>query len=270
MRFFMLFILIAFCAEVSAGGQHKIIGATQNGMVGVSATHIDAFAPFNNMAAAAFLQKHSVGLYYNNRYIIPSINDMDASYTFSKDKLGAFSAQLSYFGYSAYNESKAGFGYARQFSGKVSVGLAFNYHLLHIENNGNKSMVSFNVGMLYKPIEKVRIGFTVYNPVRQKIEEYYKETLSTNFKLACSYHPSNKLMIGMEAEKDLINRLQVKLGAAYDLHEYLSLRLGAATMPTLFSGGIGTHFKNIYFDAACSWDLNLGASPQFSIQYLIK
>lgn len=267
MRFLICCIFLFLIGKAIAGGEQGTVGAKQVAMGKTSTTQSNVFAVFNNIAGTAFLQNTQVGLYAENRFLQSNINAFTVAFIYKNEKLGAFSLSSYFYGYSLYNETEIGLGYAKNFGKKIATGLKFNYHRLAIAENGSKSLVSFNLGVLYKPIDKFHIGFTVYNPVKMKLEKVYKETLSTTFKLGMAYLPSKKFEIVLEAQKDLIHPFQIKLGFNYDVHKYLSLRVGGATQPTLFTFGLGTHIKNLDIDFSSVWDINLGYSPQLSMQY---
>jgi len=270
MRFFISCIFVFLVIISKAAGEFTPIGAKQAAMANTGLTQLHVFAAQNNIANTAFLNNSAVGIYLNNRYLFAQLNEFNIAGVYQNKKIGAFSTTIKYWGYSAYNESTFGFGYARKFNAKIAAGLKFNYHHLNIQNNGSKGLVSFNLGVSYMPLDKLRVGVTIFNPAKQKLEKEYKETLSTQFGFGLSYHPSKKVMIAVETQKDLKNPFQLKLGVNYDIHEFLSARIGGATNPTLFSFGFGTHVQNLNIDIASTWDINLGISPQISLQYRFK
>lgn len=270
MRFFISCCFLVVSTFSYAGGETTSVGAKQQAMGKTSTTYINVFAAFNNIANTAFLQSTQLGLYAENRFLQSNINAFNLAFTYKNSKLGAFSLTSHFYGYSLYNETEIGLGYAKNFGNKISAGLKFNYYRLAIAENGSKSLVSFNLGLLYKPLDKFHIGFTVYNPIKMKLEKVFKETLSTEFKLGLAYLPTNKFEISLEGQKDLINPFQVRLGFNYDVHKYLSLRVGGATQPILFTFGVGTHIKNLQIDFSSVWDINLGYSPQLSLHYTFK
>ena len=270
MRYLTLYFFIFYSTHLFAGGEPTIAGAKQASMAYTGLTLHHIFSAQNNIANTAFLKESGVGIFFNNRYLFAQLNELNAAYVYQNDKIGAFSTTIKYWGYNAYNESTFGFGYARKFNSKIAAGLKFNYHHLAIQNNGSKGVISFNLGLSYAPLEKLRIGVSIFNPAKLKIENEYKETLSTQFGFGLSYHPTDKVIIAVETQKDLKNPFQLKLGANYDIHEYFSARIGGATNPTLFSFGFGTHVQNLEIDIASTWDINLGYSPQISLQYTFK
>lgn len=270
MRLFISSIFLFIFIGVQAGGEITTTGAKQAGMAYTGLTQYHIFSAQNNIAATAFLKESGVGIFLNNRYLFAQLNELNTAYVYQNKKIGAFSTTIKYWGYSAYNESIIGLGYARKFGSKVSAGLKLNYHRLAIQDNGSKSLFSFNLGLAYTPIEKFRIGVSIFNPAKQKLEKEYQETLSTQFSFGLSYHPTKKVIIALETQKDLKNPFQLKLGVNYDIHEYISARIGGATNPTLFSFGFGTHVQNLSIDIASTWDMNLGYSPQISLHYTFK
>jgi long-subunit fatty acid transport protein len=64
----------------------------------------------------------------------------------------------------------------------------FNY-LDYYEDRGTG--YSFKLGAIYKPVESMRIGFAFHSPVWYHIDEYFFESLSSNFTDGSRYESSN-------------------------------------------------------------------------------
>lgn len=271
MKHFYSFIFTFFIYSLSfAGGETLVAGANHAAMGGTNATAQNVFSAHNNPAGMGFVERVGFGLYTDMPYLVKGINNFNLSSVIPVQKVGAFGVDINYRGFSAYNETKAGFSYARKFGEVVSAGLKFDYLRLAIADNGSKNLFAFGVGLQYQPFKVFRIGASVYNPVSMKLENDYKEKLATTFTLGLAYLPSEKLSILIDAEKELDEKIRLKAGIEYAPIKELFLRVGAATNPTLITFGLGTAFKNFKLDASASWHLELGITPQLSLVYNIK
>lgn len=255
---------------VFAGGENLTAGADQAAMGGANATTQNVFSAHNNPAGLGFVDKISFGLYADRPFLVKEINNFNLSGAIPVSKVGTFGVDVNFLGYSAYNETRAGFAYARSFGDKVSAGVKFDYLRLAIRDNGSKNTFAFAVGVQYQPFEVLRIGAYVYNPVATTLDKTYKEKVATSFNLGLTYLPSDKFMITIEGEKELNEKARFKGGIEYRPIQPLFLRIGAATNPTLVTFGIGTAFKSFRIDAAASWHLQLGITPQVSLVYNIN
>lgn len=263
--FFSILTFLSF-----ASGENTVVGASNTAMGGTSSTSQNIFSAHNNPAGMAYVKRIGFGIFAEKPFIIKDVNNFNLSAVVPLKKLGSFGFDVNYFGYSAYNETRAGFSYARSFAEVISVGLKFDYLRLAISNNGSKNVFAFGLGLQYQPIKVIRFGAYVYNPISSNIDTDYKEKLASNFVLGLSYLPSEKLTINIDAEKELNEKFRLKAGVEYKPLDILFLRLGAATNPTLLSFGLGTEFKGFKLDVAAAYHLQLGVSPQVSIVYNIN
>lgn len=267
---YFLFFLFIYPLFVFAGGENLVAGAAEAAMGGTNATTQNVFSAHNNPAGLGFVKDISFGLYADRPFLIKEINNFNLSAAIPVQKVGAFGVDVNFLGYSAYNEMRAGISYARSFGPQVSAGIKFDYLRLAIRDNGAKNTFAFGVGLQYQPLKQLRIGAYVYNPVATNLDKIYKEKVATSFNLGLSYLPSDKLTITVEGEKELNSKARFKSGIEYNPVKPLFIRVGAATGPTVLSFGLGTAFKNLKIDAAASWHMQLGITPQISILYAIK
>ncbi|MFT6012326.1 MAG: hypothetical protein ACI860_000015 [Chitinophagales bacterium] len=265
MRFFYMLTCLLLYNHSKA--QHT--GAKQQAMAGTSITSFDVYAASNSIAASAFVKETKLGLFFSNSFLFPEINSLNLSIT-QAIKHGNFAYTINYFGFSHYNTSSIGFGYANQFGENLGLGLRFNYHRISIIEHGSKSAISFDLGLLYSFNEKVRLSISIRNPAKQQIGKDYKETLPTNFIIGASFHPNSKIDLAWQFEKDLQLPLRAILGINYRLHSIISLRTGISIHPLLLSGGLGLSIKKTQLDISSTWDTHLGYSPQISISYVIS
>ena len=267
MKFLFTLLCIGAFLWLSARPGSTSTGSKATAMAGSSITNIDVFASINNPAAKAFLIKNKIGFYFQNKYLLPELNDAHLCVVLKKDKVGSFSSSISHSGYKAFNETIISLAYARKFGPKVSTGLKFNYHQLKIQENGSKALCSIQLSLLYKIMDQLDFGLVLNNPIKQKLNASDKESLSSSLVIGLAYHPSEKMLLALQLQKDLKYPLYLSLGVEYQIHKILFARFGVAINPMLLSGGLGLRLKSFDLDLSSSWDLNLGFSPQLSIQY---
>lgn len=267
MRFYTLFIFLVLIKALFAGGESSIYGGKQAGMAFAGVCEIDEFSALNNSATSAFLEIPSLAFFASNHFLLPELNHLSANFTYPNKKLGSLSLNYNFWGYSAYQESKLGFAYARKFGKIFSSGLSFNYNRLSILENGSKNLFSLNIDLFCQVSQKLRIGMHIVNPARQKLNKQNRETLASQIHFGLRYEAHAKFILALEMQKDLQYPLLIKLGCNYLIHPKFHLRFGAATLPSYFTLGIGTQFKNLQIDFASTWNLKLGYAPQLSLSY---
>ena len=193
-------------------------------------------------------------------------------------KAGTFSAELNYFGYSSYNESKIGIGFGKQLFDKLSVGIQLDYLNNYIADMyGNAGNVAAEVGVLAEPVENFFIGAHIFNPTKSKIADYNEERIPTILKFGMGYKFSDKLMISGETEKDLDYRPSYKAGVEFMVRENVYLRTGIMvvnsreyTNSVQSCFGLGYVLSSFHADLAFSTDPILGITPHVSISYRFK
>lgn len=172
------------------------------------------------------------------------------------------------YGFSAYNESKIGFAYAKKFGTHLSIAINTNYHQLKISNYGSSAGFSIDVGAIYTIDKEFTIGAFVNNPFKQS---YNKTEISTNiptvFNIGASYSVSDKVLIATTLSKNLVEKIDVKLGIDYKILDVLSLRGGLSKNPFKQYVGFGLNYKKFLLDMASTYDANLGYAPQIGIGY---
>jgi hypothetical protein len=250
-----------------ASNDNNPIGGRSAGMGYTGVTLSDPWSVQNNQAGLGYLNKISAGLYYENRFLLNELSTKAAVFVLPTQS-GVFGVNMSYFGYENYNETKVGLAYGKSFGEKISAGIQLDYLSTHIaENYGNKSGVTFEVGVLSKLSKSLSIGAHVFNPIRIKLADYNDERIPTILKLGLMYNFSDKVIVIAEAEKNISYKAVFKGGIEYHIIKEIYLRAGMSTNPTLNTFGIGFEFKKLKIDFASSIHQVLGYSPQISLLY---
>lgn len=253
-------------------GDLRVAGARQIGMGLNSISMINPYAAYNNQAVGAYLERPSFGLYYAPVFIGLGVSNITGIIAVPTNKAGTFGISVNYFGYSQFNEKKVGLSYAMKLAKFISIGVQLDYLNAKIGNGyGSKNFVTFELGVLTKPIDELSIAFHVYNPLKIYVDKNTGEKLQTLFKLGLTYEAVKKFFISAQIEKDLKNKLIFRGGVEYTIKEIISLRAGVATDPVTGTFGLGVILKQgLNFDAAFSYQGNLGFQPHVGVVYTLK
>ena len=270
------FILIALLFPlISVWGQPENIGARTNGMGDVTTSITDFWAVDNNPAILPFYGKMSVGLYYDNRFLLKETSTAALGFVFPlKNKSDVFGTVLKHYGGVNYGKLKYGINYAKSFANVFSFGLQFDYLLDYFGDAtyGKRSGFTFAVGMYGKITKNFSMGFHAYNPARLKMITYndITEYIPTILRLGMSYQFRKKCTVGLDVTKNLDTKMQCHVGVEYTIFDYFVVRGGFRFPDFSFHAGVGTYLKGIVLDFASSYHPNLGYSPQLSLIYEIR
>ncbi|HBG71834.1 MAG: hypothetical protein A2W93_12790 [Bacteroidetes bacterium GWF2_43_63] len=265
-----LLISVFTLFAVAANAQYNTFNASLAGMGG-SGVAIDEFqAGMNNQAAWGGLDKIHVGLGYNSRFMLKELSDRYLSFAMplGKDK-GVLGLNLSQFGYSQFNITKAGLGFARKFGPDFSVGLQFD--AIHAgtadEMYGNTTVFTFEGGFQYRLNDKISLGTAIFNPVQVELNENTGEQLPASISLGMTFRPDKVLMLSADVVKEQYEPASLRAGFLYSIGETFCLRAGFSTGPFTVSGGAGLKFNNLMIDISTSYHQVLGISPAITLSY---
>ncbi len=250
---------------LQASGDNFHTGARAGALSNASVTLSDVFSTTNNQAGLGFLRQYSIGIYSDRRFVNASINNFNLAVAVPVKRTGTFGLSATYFGYKAYNETKIGLSYARQFGGKVSFGVQFDYLRTAILENGSRNFFTFELGLIYRPLKVLSLGAHLYNPIPYKVEKEYGERLPTIVKFGIGYEPSPKVLLLAEYEQDIYYKPQFKAGIEYRPIKYLDIRAGVHTTPFSASLGVGVNVKGVNIDLASAWHPVVGFTPQAAL-----
>ena len=243
-------------------------GARSLGLANASVTNTECWSAFHNQAGLAWLDRMSAGASYNNRFTVANLSTEGFVFALPL-KAGTFAVSGNVFGYSQYNEKKAGIAFAKKLGEKFSAGVQLDYLNTFINDDfyGSHNAFAVELGLLAEPLKNFMIGIHVYNLSGAKLAEYADEKIPTIFRLGASYKFSDKLLWSIEEEKDIDQKASFKSGLEYQIAEPLFLRGGISTNPTIVSFGFGLKLNNLMVDFASTYHQILGFSPAISLNY---
>jgi hypothetical protein len=270
MKHFYLTILVLISTALVHAQENFSMGARSAGMGHATLCLADVWASHHNQAALGYLEDAGVSVYYENRWFTSSMSVQGATAAFPTGKWGAVGFVYSRFGDANYNQSKYGLTYGVRLAKGFSMGVGLNYHDTRLgEGYGSKGNFVAEIGVLGQIGKKVRIGFHAYNLGRAVLvkDSLNNDRLPMIFRLGAMYTFSEKVLVSLEAEKDLNLPAIVRLGIEYRPIDLLFIRVGFNTQPFAPTIGLGFHFKGFTLDVASTIHPVLGVSPQGSLTY---
>ena len=268
-----LIIAVVFCfisSGVFAAGDVIISGGRPAGMGYTAVAGTGLWAVCNNPAGMAFTNSFHAGIYAENRFLLPDLTTGTIAITFGS-KPGTFGGYVNHFGGALYSELKASAGYARKFGNKFSAGVLIDYlGITQAEGYGNKSLVSFEVGLMCRPDDKWTVGVHLLNPVPISISDDKNEKLPVVFRAGFSRVFARKAELAAEIESASNEKAVVRIGLEYIVHRSFFLRTGFVSNPQTVTAGIGLAFGNLHIDLGSTWQPVLGYSAQVSVEYHLK
>lgn len=268
MKKLLLLVLLAYSGYSFGQTSDFPIGARSAGMGNASVTLTDLWAIHHNQAAMVGLEQAGVAAYYENRFLLSTLNLQAATAVLPTPKAGVFGVSYSRFGNKLFNQSRYGFAYAKRLWKFLSVGLQLSYlNTTLAEDYGSRHSFIAEIGLLSQVTPKLRIGFHAFNLTRTQLADAFDERVPMNFRLGAQYDFSKKVRIAVEGEKDLELPAVFKAGVEYLPVEQFAIRVGVGTAPFRADFGLGLRLRFLHFDIAGSVHPVLGFSPKASLSY---
>ena len=264
-------LFAVFCLSNSFAQGWVPAGSRSRAMADASVTFSDVWAYHHNPAGLALVKKASVGIAYENRFLLRELQTQSAACALPLKK-GVVSIGFQRFGYSQFTTAKSGLGYSLQLSELLSLGVQLNLHHLRIgQGYGNAFKATGEVGLLATIKPGWDVGFSVVNLTRTKLSAYQEDRLTTAIRLGTSYSFSSKLLVCVEGEKHIEYPMRAKVGLEYLPLKQIAFRAGLGTQPFEMNAGFGYSFNTKFsLDLGSSYTQNLGWSPNFSLSYAFK
>lgn len=272
----MLLVTIINPRQAKAWNENYGIGARSGAVGNASVTLSDMWSAHHNQAGLAGVSSLQAGVFYENRFGIKELGLKAASIAMPVPGIsnGVFGLSFSQFGYSLYNDTKIGLGYAKQLGKKYSVGIQVNYLQTQMgEDYGSAGAITAEAGLIAELITNLYFGVHIFNPTRVKLTEYkiqetvFSERVPTIMRCGLRYKFSEKVQLSVETEKDVQYDPFFKAGIEYRAIEQLYIRGGIATDPGYNSFGFGVLLNKFCIDIAASKHQVLGYSTQINITY---
>ena len=243
------------------------IGGRAAAMGGSSVASQGLWAMQNNPAGMANLDKISLGLYYENRWMLPETAYKCGAFALPT-KFGCLGLSFNQFGSWKYNENKFGLAYAKDFGRYLQIGLQLDYLMLKIGNDyGTFNAVTFELGIQSQVTDKLTLGTYIFNPVNFSFEQTLNhEKLPIVMRFGLAYKFTKDFIGQCEIEKDTEREgISLRGGLEYEAFKSFYIRAGVQTNPGILSFGLGYAIRFAQINVAAQMHNELGASVQIGM-----
>lgn len=237
-----------------------------------SVSNMENRTPFHNPASFAVSPVSLLVCAFENRYIITELATKSflALFPFKHFATGfAFAHQ----GFASYHEIILGAAFARNFSGKFSLGVQFNYHTVWFAlSNNYRGIIYPQIGLMIPFDNNFLVGFHVFNPFASNIRgESLTKFVPSVFSLGCSYGFASNFHWRFQADKELRSNYRFATGFDYRMKKHTRFQLGVSVNEFLISClGFGFDFNPFIFDLITELHPLLGLNIIAQIQFRLS
>jgi hypothetical protein len=263
----ILFFLAFSCSLLQA--QTYITVPASTTVADASVAENKAYAAFQNPAAVASVNLLTLGISYENKYIINELAVKSISFVLPTNFVN-IAAQASYTGFNLYNELLGGIALSRNFGNVFQFGVQANYYSVYFAEV-NKRYATFipQLGAMILLSPAVNIGFSCFNP-----SQIVLKTASTPkiipavFSLGAKWTMSSSFDILLQLDKNLSAGYRIAGGFEYQLKNVLTIQTGAYhaqyLVPTL---GFGCQLKGLKMNLSTNLHPVLGLNSRAAVYY---
>ncbi len=258
-------LLLCLAFQAQAQSTSTLMGSRASGMAYASATLSDEWALHNNIAGLAGVEHITAAFTYDALPAFTPFNKTAASVVVPAT-VGVVGLGVYRFGDDLYNEQVLSLGYANTF-GLASLGVKVSYIQYNAEGFGRHDAVTISAGGIATLSPQLQVGAYITNINQPFIVEEENERMPTILALGVAFKPTDKLLLAIEIEKELIYPAMGKLGLEYWVHPKVACRTGFAIRPESAFMGFGFRQKNWRIDYAFNYPLAISARHQATIGY---
>lgn len=245
-------------------------GGRTNSLGKCSVALSDFWSLHNNPAGLSSYKELSIGISYENRFMIKELGYKNAGILFPL-KIGVIGISASQFGYEHYNENIIGIAMARNFGPHFKMGLKLDYLFMKFSGDyDNISSPTFELGIQYEINENLCLGVYLFNPIHVKIRSFNNSTIPIIMRFGFSYFIIDNFMITSEIEENFEDNFSYRFGTEYKLNNSFFIRSGFLFNPGIFTFGLGFCYKWCRIDIAGQMSQDLGESINCSLIFNIK
>lgn len=258
-----LCLFYTFCHAWELGSP---VGSRSSAMGNCSVALQDFWSIHNNPAGFAGLNNISIGVSYENRFMMKELSYLNAEFATPINNTSGLSLTFSRFGFTDFNENKIGIGYARSFGPHLKIGLQIDYLLFKFSNDyKNRQTATFELGIQSDITEKLCVGAYIFNPINVKLKTLNKEKIPIVFRIGLSYKITKDFLATTEIEYNSDKAVDYRIGLEYNVLKGFFIRAGVYTNPATACFGAGYSMKFFTIDVSAKMNQITGVSLQGSL-----
>ncbi len=264
----LLFLLSFLFVNISLNSQSIFSNSPVSlGHGNTGVTSFNAWSPLLNPAGIAKFDNIAISASYHLPYSISELSSKNAIGTIPF-KFGTIGAYVNQYGFSLYQENRAGISFARSITSKFHASFQLNYQNNHSNQSGSGGQIFSGAGIIFEPLETLQMGISILNPEKSKLtilEESFD--IPSVFIIGFNWYASNDFDISLEMEKQDKFEAIYKLGLEYSIINKVWIRTGVYGKPLNYTFGLGFKTLGFNLDAGMAYHEALGATSCFGITY---
>ena len=221
-----------------------------------------------NPAVLAAYSSVNLALFSERLFLLPDLNHVILA-AGMKLQSGYVGVQMDYRGGPDYNETAAGFAYARNLGKKLDAGLRFNYYSRKVNGYGGNAAVAVEIGTMFHLTSNLHAGLYASNPVGGKWKNT-NEKIPAVYTMGFGYDASEKCFISFESVKVAGETVQVNASLKYTFIEDCFVRTAIQSGTDGLAAGLGYRFNSLQLEVIVSSHNRLGITPGICVSYIAK
>lgn len=269
-RSLLLIGVILFSHQCYSWDLSGIASARSNALGKSSVSLSDFWSIENNLAGMANYHYLSVGISYENRFLMKELSFYNAALVVPV-QIGTFGLSFSRFGFENFNENKLGLAYARTFSPYLKMGLKLDYLLFKFSDEyAKRRTATFELGFQSDITNDLCVGVYIFNPINVKLKTIHNERIPILFRFGLSYNITKDFLATTEVEYNSDGNLDYRFGLEYNTLKEFYIRIGVNTTPATAGIGVGYTLNRVIIDVSATMNQYTGISFQSSLIFKIK
>jgi hypothetical protein len=265
----ILFPVLYFMPVALFPNENYSLGSRSAAMGNASVMISDLWSVHHNQAGLASLSSVQAGFHYDNKFLVQELG-VHALALAMPARPGTIALSYTYFGFSQYNETKAGLAFGRMFGPGISAGIRINYlHTYIASDYGKSGYATVEGGIITRPAEGVFIGAHIYNPFRPRNVLCNGERMPLIFRGGIAVMVGDNVMTSLEIQHETNRRAVFRSGLEIGVQGPLFLRAGINSNPVQSSFGFGYVYGRLAADLAFTFHQLLGYSPHITVSYIL-
>ncbi len=264
---FLAVILFLAANPVLPSNPYRLTaGARQAGMANTTIAIDGYWASFHNQASLGYMKQMALGINHDSRFGITELSNKTFSLIIPSGH-GALGAVYSYYGYSEYKRHTAALSYGMMLGEKISAGIQADFYSTRVAGNyRNTNQITFETGIMYRPVPELTIGMHVFNPLPNSIRE---AEIPAVLRVGVAYYFVPEFLFAAEYEADSSSGDIIRFAAEYQVLQNIYIRGGVMADPWGFSFGAGYAGKRFEANLGFITHETLGLSPSLSLVILL-
>jgi hypothetical protein len=282
LQLFLFSLLASHTIQVWAQGNGPAGHGARAVALGNASTTLsnEVWAVTNNAAGLGTLTHPTAGAYFENRYLITSLNVAAVALALplgmvepagagqpARAERGVVGFEAQRFGGALYNEVRVGAAYGYRL-GVVNIGGRLDMLQVSFRDLGSRrAMVGSLGGQADVVPGHLTFGVYLYNLNQAKLADYQDERVPTVLRAGLAYRAGKQVLLVVESEKDIEHDAGFKAGLEYLPAPAVALRAGYASLSQQTTAGVGVKASSFQLDYAAGWHSILGLSQFLSLNW---